>query len=768
MNDLVVSNTTFEQHPRRVYTWKSPGDRHRNQIDYIMIGKRWRTTIKSVKTRPGADCGSDHQLLVAKLKIKLRSKNKKNPLIRYDVERISEKYKVEVKNKFSALLTMTEEGQRPDSLWEEAKKAIHEAAKDNIGRGKKTKQPWIRQRTLEVADKRRKAKEDGDTELWQQLNKDFTKCAREDKNLFLERKCEELEMNMNQPRKAFSILREITKKWAPISEVINDSNGKTLTESEDIKDRWAEYCHKLYEERGASVTPQGTSFTYEKEPPPLKAEVEWALSSICNRKSPGIDNIQIELWKAAGEEGVDVLWNLCNLIWNTEEWPKDWCRAIFIPLPKKGNLKECSNHRTISLIVHASKVLLKIIAERVQMKYGVEMAEEQAGFVKGKGTREQIVNIRNIMEKCRSHNIPLYMCFIDYTKAFDCVRHTQLWDIMTKMGFPLHIIHLVQNLYKDQEATVRTSDGYTKWFKIGRGVRQGCILSPKLYNIYAESIMRESVEEAEGGVDIGGERTNNLRFADDTTLICTSKQDLMEMLKEVKDKSSEKGLLLNSQKTKVMVIDPERRNREEFILDGELIEQVDEFVYLGSLLSNKGTCVQEIKRRLAMGRSATQKMVKIWKSRGVSTKLKVRLLRAMVFPIATYGSESWAMNAREKKRVDAFEMWCYRRILRISWRDRRSNEWVIEKIGSGMQLRKGICERKMRLFGHIIRRDGLEKRLAQGKVPHPRRRGRPTTSWYQDIKDWTGMGMAAASHLAEDREGWRHLIRITATQLSVI
>ena len=193
-----------------------------------------------------------------------------------------------------------------------------------------------------------------------------------------------------------------------------------------------------------------------------------------------------------------------------------------------------------------------------------------------------------------------------------------------------------------------------------------------MYNIYAESIMRESVEEAEGGVDIGGERTNNLRFADDTTLICTSKQDLMEMLKEVKDKSSEKGLLLNSQKTKVLVMDLERRNREEFILDGELIEQVDEFVYLGSLLSNKGTCVQEIKRRLAMGRSATQKMVKIWKSTGVSTKVKVRLLRAtcaMVFPIATYGSESWAMNAREKKRVDAFEMWCYRRILRISWRD---------------------------------------------------------------------------------------------------
>ena len=135
-NDLVVSNTTFQQHTRRLYTWKSPGDRHSNQIDYITIARRWRTTIKRVKTRPGADCGSDHQLLVAKVKIKLRYKEKKDIPIRYDMERISEKYKVEVKNKFSALFTMSEEEKKPDMLWKEAKKVIHEAARDNIAREK--------------------------------------------------------------------------------------------------------------------------------------------------------------------------------------------------------------------------------------------------------------------------------------------------------------------------------------------------------------------------------------------------------------------------------------------------------------------------------------------------------------------------------------------------------------------------------------------------------------------------------------------------------
>ena len=145
-------------------------------------------------------------------------------------------------------------------------------------------------------------------------------------------------------------------------------------------------------------------------------------------------DIPIELWKAAGEEGVDILWRICKLIWTKGEWPKDWCRAVFIPIPKKGNLKECSNYRTISLIVHASKVLLKIIKGRIKLHYDREMAEEQAGFVEGKGTREQIVNIRIIIEKCRDQNIPLYMCFIDYAKAFDWASHRKLWDTMEQMG----------------------------------------------------------------------------------------------------------------------------------------------------------------------------------------------------------------------------------------------------------------------------------------------------------------------------------------------
>ena len=250
--------------------------------------------------------------------------------------------------------------------------------------------------------------------------------------------------------------------------------------------------------------------------------------------------------------------------------------------------------------------------------------------------------------------MPLY---IDYAKAFDCVSHRKLWETMEQMGFPVHIIQLIANLYKEQESVVRTSNGDTEGFKIERGVRQGCVISPGLYNIYSEHIMRCVLEEHHVGITIGGRRQTNLRFADDTTLLCTSKE-LLALLKKVKEASKSQNLLLNTQKTKIMVLDKSRERKEDFVLDGENIEEVESFVYLGSLINIKGSSAQEIRRRLAMGRGAVQNMVSIWKSRGMSLGLNVRFLRTTAFHIAIYGCESWAMTSGDKKRVDAFELWC--------------------------------------------------------------------------------------------------------------
>ena len=169
--------------------------------------------------------------------------------------------------------------------------------------------------------------------------------------------------------------------------------------------------------------------------------------------------------------------------------------------------QECSYYRTIALISHASKVMLKILQARLQQYVNCELTDVQDGFRKGRGTRDQIANICWIIKKARQFQKIIYFCFIDYAKAFDCVDHNKLWKILKEMGIPHHLTCLLRNLYAGQEATIRTGRGTTDWFQIGKGVCQGCILSPWLFKFYAEYIMRNTgLEEAQAGIKIAGRK----------------------------------------------------------------------------------------------------------------------------------------------------------------------------------------------------------------------------------------------------------------------
>ena len=172
----------------------------------------------------------------------------------------------------------------------------------------------------------------------------------------------------------------------------------------------------------------------------------------------------------------------------TQQWPQDWKRAVFIPIPKKGNAKECSNYHTIAFISHARKVMIKILQARLQKYVNCELPGFQAAFRKGRGTRDQIANICWIIEKAREYQKSIYFRFIDYTKAFDCVDQNKLWKILQEMGIPDHLTCLLKDLYPGQEATVRTGHE-TDLFQIAEGVCQGCILSPCLFNVNAEYIV---------------------------------------------------------------------------------------------------------------------------------------------------------------------------------------------------------------------------------------------------------------------------------------
>ena len=214
-----------------------------------------------------------------------------------------------------------------------------------------------------------------------------------------------------------------------------------------------------------------------------------------------------------------------------------------------------------------------------------------------------------------------------------------------------------------------------------------------------------------------------------------------------------------------MVIDRTRTDFSDFTLHGQNIEEVTVFNYLGSMINTDSSVMQEVSRRINIARTAVRKMDKIWKSKAINNKLKLRLARTTAFAIASYGSETWTISDKVKKKINAFEMWTYRRIMRVSWREKKTNEWVLHSLGTVMLLYQQIVCRKLRFFGHIMRHDSLEKAIIQGKVEGMRGRGRPRRAWYSDIEEWVGCSLHRASQLSERRDGWRDIVKATAARL---
>ena len=429
-----------------------------------------------------------------------------------------------------------------------------------------------------------------------------------------------------------------------------------------------------------------------------------------------------------------------------------------LPLFKKGAPTICDNYRLIALISHASKIMLYILQARLNAFLRHQIAPEQAGFVKGRGTREQILNVRQLIEKAREYYVPMYLCFVDYEKAFDNVRWPKLWETLEEFGVPRHLVTLVKNLYESSEAVVKVDMTLSSRCRVKKGVRQGCVLSPLLFNIYSEVIMRRTLENWNGGVKIGGQRFSNLRFADDTLLIASSPEELLELIRRLEAVSQDYGLKINATKTKVMIVDRENENRRQPGRIGNF-EVVEQFVYLGLMLHNRGSCEIEIRRRIQLARTAMIKLMKIWKDRNIYKETKIKIVNALVFPVFSYASETWVILYGDRKRIDAFEMWVWRRMLRIPWTARRTNVSILNEVKPTQRLLSATYARILRFFGHISRHDTMERLVIQGKPEGKRRRGRSPTRWTDTISKLTEKSFVTAAREANDRQTWKVTIR---------
>ena len=233
--------------------------------------------------------------------------------------------------------------------------------------------------------------------------------------------------------------------------------------------------------------------------------------------------------------------------------------------------------------------------------------------------------------------------------------------------------------------------------KIGKAVHQGSILSPCLFNLYAEYIMRNAgLEEAQAGIKIAGRNINNPRHEDDTTLMAEREEELESLLMKVKEESEKVSLKLNIQKTKFMASSP----ITSWQIDGETVETVADFIFLDSKITADGDSSHEIKKHLLLGRKVMTNLDNILKSRDITLPTKVHLVKAMVFPVVMYGCENWTIKKAECRRIDAFELWCWRRLLRVPWTAKRSTQSILKEISPGCSLEGLMLKLKLQYFGH--------------------------------------------------------------------
>uniref|UniRef100_A0A3P9MG11 Reverse transcriptase domain-containing protein n=1 Tax=Oryzias latipes TaxID=8090 RepID=A0A3P9MG11_ORYLA len=402
-----------------------------------------------------------------------------------------------------------------NSTYEHIKTAYQQSAKECLGfRTKKGSKEWIKQKTWKAIEDRRNLKnqllnthsERLQTKYKQQYreaNKTVKRMVRADRRAYIEELAEEAERatTRGEQGQLYRISRQVCgKHHSTVSLPIKDKQGKLLTTEAEQDTRWAEHFQEVLNRdpptEGADI-PEGKTDLDINTDPPTKEEIVSVIKSLKSNKAPGHDNLNAELFKTDTETASKILQPFFKTVWISASIPEEWTKGVIIKIPKKGTLSECNNWRGITLLSIPSKIMAKIIINRLSEAVNAILRKEQAGFRKGRRCTEQIFALRNIIEQSAEWQQQLSVNFIDFEKAFDSVHRDSLWRILRAYGVPTHMIKLIRSFYNNYRCCVGGSD---IWFEVKTGVRQGCVMSALLFNVVIDWVMRRTTEAGPTGI----------------------------------------------------------------------------------------------------------------------------------------------------------------------------------------------------------------------------------------------------------------------------
>ncbi|BHF74169.1 hypothetical protein SprV_0401725300 [Sparganum proliferum] len=583
--------------------------------------------------------------------------------------------------------------------WSSLKTSVYGADEKILGYTQRRRSDWISGRTLQLSAQTARARSRND-DYFRQLRKMTAKSAMDDRKQYWAEIATSMEQasNVGDTRKLYQLIRQVSGKPSTLSDSVRDVNGGFIADNSAKVERWH---------------------------PPSEEEVVDAIRKLCNNKAPGEDGIPAEIFKSCVDTLAPWLHEVIERAWRDEVVPDDWGLGILVPILKKGDKTRCENYRGISLIDVAAKIFAIVLLRRFQAVRDSRTRPNQAGFRAGRGCADQIFTPRRILEFRHSYQKPTAVCFVDFTAAFDSVHRESLWRIMALDGVPAKIIAMTKAYYRSTTARVLARNNLSQPFGIRSGVRQGCILSPILFNYAIDWILGRALRDSDGVEFAPGHRLTDLDYADDIALLASSFGDLQSMVSRVNEVAKSVGLSINAGKTKVFSSCIPDQEKAPLGIDGCQLEEVDSFKYLGARLLPNGQSEDDIVSRIDAARWFFSSLRKcLWNRRDLSIATKIRVYRAPVRSVLLYGCECWALRVEDERKLEVFDHHCLRIILRVKFTDFVSNETARARCDIA-RITQAIQERRLRWFGHVLRRPPQElsvTALDPAPLPHWRRR----------------------------------------------